>query len=142
MSKIKEVSQDLRDTLLANEQIEKVHFTKTGNHYFNVHEYEERVRAKDGSGYSSRKTGKFYGHLLTEIVEETVNLKGGAIDKKMKLRLMPNPKAEIVETLTREEVLALPVYEEEMEDVPQPQLPQQRRPGKRPYNKKKTETTE
>ena len=137
MSKIKEVSQDLHDTLEVNDHIEKVHFTKTGDHFFNVHEYEERVRAKDGSGYSSKKTGRFFGHMLTEVVEETVNLKGGAIDKKMRLRLMPNPKAEIVETLTRDEVLALPVYEEEMESVPQPQLPQMR--AKRPYNRKAKE---
>lgn len=137
MSKIKEVSQDLHDTLEINDHIEKVHFTKTGDHFFNVHEYEERIRAKDGSGYSSKKTGRFFGHMLTEVVEETVNLKGGAIDKKMRLRLMPNPKAEIVETLTREEVLALPVYEEEMEAVPQPQLPQMR--AKRPYNRKPKE---
>lgn len=134
MSKIKEISQDLHDTLEAHDHIEKVHFTKTGDHYFNVHEYEERVRAKDGSGYSSKKTGRFFGSMLTEVVEETVNLKGGAIDKKMRLRQMPNPKAEIVETLTREEVLALPVYEEELEPVPAPQLPQMR--AKRPYNRK------
>lgn len=134
MTKIKEISQDLHDTLEANDHLEKVYFTERGDHYFNVHEYEERVRAKDGSGYSSRKTGRFFGHMLTEIVEETVNLKGGAIDKKMKLRLMPNPKAEIVETLTREEALELPVFEVEMEPVPQPQLPQMK--PKRSYNRK------
>lgn len=138
MSKIKEVSQDLHDTLESADHIEKVHFTKNGDHYFNVHEYEERVRSKNGSGYSSRKTGRLFGHLLTEIVEETVNLKGGAIDKKMKLRLMPNPKCEITETLTREEVLALDTYETEVDEAPAPQLPR----TKRPYGPRKSKTAE
>lgn len=135
MSKITQISQDLHDTVEANEHIEQVHFTKNGDHYFHVHEYEERVRTKDGSGYSNKKTGRFFGWLKTEVVEETINLKGGAIDKKSRLRMMPNPKTEIVETLTRDQVLALPVYEEEMEVVAQPQLPR----TKRAYNRRPKE---
>lgn len=140
MPKIKEVSQDLHDTLESADHIENVHFTKTGDHYFNVHEYVERIKSKDGTGYSNRKTGRFFGHLLTEVVEETVNLKGGAIDKQLKVRLTANPKCEIVETLTREEVLALPTYELELPEAGSPQLPQQK--SKRAYNRKRSEPAE
>lgn len=140
MSKIKEVSKDLHDTLESAEHIEKVYFTKNGDHYFNVHEFVDRVRMKDGSGYSNKKTGRFFGHLITDIVEETVNLKGGAIDKQLKIRLVPNPKCEIVDTLTREEVLELPTFEMEVEERPLPQLPQQR--AKRPYASRKAKTDE
>ena len=128
---IKEVSQDLHDTLESGEHIEKVYFTKTGDHFFNVHEYEERVKSKDNAGYFNRKTGRLFGGMLTEVVEETVTLRGGAIDKKMFIRNKPNPKTEIAVTLTRDEVLALPIREEDEQEYI-PQLPQRRKPGRKP----------
>lgn len=127
---IKEISQDLHDTLLNNEHIEQVHFTKEGHHYFNVHEFIDRVPMKDQTGYRDKPTGELYGHLLTEVVEEQRNVRG-AIQKELRVRNKRNPKARIVETLTREQALDLAIAEEE-EPVFVAQLPQRRKPGRKP----------
>lgn len=102
---IKEVSQGLHTTLKLNKHIDMVYFTETGEHYFNVHELIERRTGK--------KTGRFFGFLKTEFVEDTVKLRGGGTEKKMRMISVENPATEIAETLTRRDVLALPIFEVE-----------------------------
>jgi hypothetical protein len=104
MSKITEIHPDLRLTLELNENIEEVYFTKTGAHYFNKHELmDER----------GKKTGKFYGWLKTVVKEIIVKDAQGKEKGVLKLVNTANPIAEIVETLQRDELLALPDMEEE-----------------------------
>lgn len=107
MSKITEIHPDLRLTLELNENIEQVHFTKSGAHFFNVHELANE---------RGKKTGKFYGWLKTEVKEIIVKDAQGKEKGVLKLVCIANPIAEIAETLTRDEVLALPDMEfEEVE---------------------------
>lgn len=108
MSKITEIHPDLRLTLELNENIDEVHFTKTGAHFFNKHElFDER----------GKKTGKFYGWLKTQVKEIIVKDGQGKEKGVLKLVNIANPIAEIVETLTRDEVLALP--DMEIEEIQQ-----------------------
>jgi len=108
MSKITEIHPDLRLTLELNENIEEVYFTRNGSHFFNKHE----LMSDKG-----KKTGKFYGWLKTEVTEVLVKDARGQSKPQLKLVNTANPVAEIVETLTREEVLALP--DMELEEVEQ-----------------------
>ena len=94
-SKLKspEALAELQHTLRTNKHIEEVHFTGTGDHYFNTHELVTKGKA----------TGKFYGHLKTN--HEVSKIVGER--KFFKLVSVENPEALIVESLTRDEVLAL-----------------------------------
>lgn len=108
MSKITEIHPDLRLTLELNENIDEVYFTKTGAHFLNRHELiDER----------GKKTGKFYGWLKTQVKEIIVKDAQGKEKGVLKLVCIANPIAEIVETLTRDEVLALP--DMELEEIQQ-----------------------
>jgi hypothetical protein len=88
------ISFELYETLEQNEHIEEVHFTADNQHYFNKHQLE----------------GKAYGFLRTEQV------KSHTVGEKQfyKMVQVPNPKTEIVVTLTREEVLAMEPVDEKL----------------------------
>lgn len=108
MSKITEIHPDLRLTLELNENIEEVYFTKTGAHFFNKYELvDER----------GRKTKRFFGWLKTRVKEIIVKDAQGKEKGVLKLVDVENPATEIVETLTRDEVLALP--DMEIEEIQQ-----------------------
>ena len=127
MAKITEIHPDLRNTLELNEHIEQVHFTKTGAHFFNVHEY---VNEK------GQKSGKLYGYLLTEVREVAVKGDRGKDTTMLKLVTMPNPKTEIAYTLTRDEVLELPDMEIDETQIYNPALANQKRVAKKKAAKK------
>jgi|GEM_PF-3020537 hypothetical protein len=130
MSKITEIHPDLRLTLEVNENIEEVYFTRSGAHYLNRHE----LMTDKG-----KKTGKFYGWLKTEVVEVLVKDARGQSKPTLKLVNTANPIAEIVVTMTRDELLALP--DMEFEEIQQ-RAAERVNPAmanqlvKRPYNKK------
>ena len=84
--------QDLQDTLIVHENIEKVYFPASGNHYFNQFEL------KDEKGKS-----KFYGYLGINIIPILEN------SEKSKRINIPVQKAEIVETKKPRMVLAIKV---------------------------------
>lgn len=86
------VSFDLYETLEDNQHILEVYFTKDNNHFFNKHFFQ----------------GKDYGFLKTEaMLDHVVGEK-----RFYKTVQTPNPKAEIVATLSREQILsAIPVDE-------------------------------
>ena len=81
--------QDLQNTLQANAHIEKVYFAKNGDHFLNVHEL-----VVDG-----KKSGRMFGYLGSELAPDLKSK-----DKKFK-RIDVANNSEIVETLTRDEVL-------------------------------------
>lgn len=90
--KTPEQLKELKDTLRQYPHIEEVHFTDNGNHYFNKHEFIDK-----GKG-----TGKYYGFLNTELrVYKVVGER-----KFFKNQSVPRGDAEIVETLSRNDVLA------------------------------------
>lgn len=80
------ISFDLYDTVEQSEHLSEVFFTKDNRHYFNRHELN----------------GKYYGFLKLEQV------KTHAVGDKQFFKMKPvaNPETEIVETMTREEILA------------------------------------
>ena len=84
--------QDLQDTLIVHENIEKVYFTASGNHYFNQFELK-----------NEKGNSKFYGYLGSDIIPDPKN------PKRSKRINIPVQKAEIVETKTRDEILAIKV---------------------------------
>ena len=122
MAKITAISPDLRATLEESESIEIVHFTAKGDHYFNVHEY---VNEK------GKKSGKFYGYLLSKVVEVVSTDARGNTKATLKLVSVPNPKTEIVCTLTREQALALPDLEVEESAAVNPALANQKKTGRK-----------
>jgi hypothetical protein len=94
--------QDLQESLVTMEHVEKVHFSKNGNHYFNVHELFE-----DG-----KKTGRFFGHLDTKVI-----LDPKSKDKKY-IHVGVANNTEIVETLSADEVLNFKLKVEPGEKTP------------------------
>jgi|SRR5579862_534533 len=104
MSKIKAITEDLRNTLLTNKSIKKIHFNEIGQHFFNVHELLDE---------EGEKTGELYGGLKSEIRETTVKDGRGKTTTKLKLVGVANPASLIVETLTRAEALELPIVKAE-----------------------------
>jgi hypothetical protein len=96
------ISDDLRKTVAANPHIKQVHFTESGDHFFHVHELKEK-----GKG-----TGKYYGHLNFQPVLQKVE----GTRKIYKNGSVANPESEIVETLTRAQVLS--AGKEAKEDKP------------------------
>src|SRR5690242_2603330 len=87
----RKVSEDLQRTVKANPHIQEVHFTKSGQHFFNAHDYKEKGQVK----------GK-YGRLGVE----AVHVRNEGDRKIYKNEFVPLEEYKIVETLTREEVLA------------------------------------
>jgi hypothetical protein len=85
---------ELRDTLINMPHINEVHFTKDGDHFFEVHELNFDKSGKKGL------TTKKYGFLRTEIVPVMIGN-----DKKYKHVNVHTPESEVVETLSREEIL-------------------------------------
>lgn len=94
MAKMK-ISFDLFDTVDQNEHIQEVYFTKDNQHFFNFHELK-------GKKYGSLKTEKVFSHSVGD-------------RKFFKMVQVENKNTLIVETMTREEVLAeIPVDEKEI----------------------------
>jgi hypothetical protein len=87
--------KDLQTTIKKNEHINEVHFSENGDHYYDKHELTDTGNDK-GKG-----TGKYYGWLKTKSIIKTDN-KG---NKRSVMGSVENPEAEIIETLTRQEVL-------------------------------------
>jgi hypothetical protein len=88
------ISEELKQTVAAHPHISEVHFNRLGAHYFNVHEYEGN---KD-----DKRSGKKYGrferqatHVSTEGTRKIYQNKNVPVDSE-----------EIVETMTREQILA------------------------------------
>lgn len=108
----------LQHTLKVSPHIQEVHFTATGEHYFGA----EELTPTDPKG---KKTGpaKKYGYLRTE--PQVSKIVGER--KFFKHVSVATPEAEIVESLSRDEVLD---YEFDAEAMPEVKT------GKR---KKKTE---
>lgn len=95
----------LQQTLRKCPALQEVHFTKTGDHYFEAHEHE----------------GKKYGHLNLE--PRTFSQPDGA--KYQKLVHTSAVDAEIVETLSRDEVLE---YGNKPKEPKQPKEPKEQKP--------------
>ena len=97
--------RDLQQTLAANSHIAEVHFTASGEHFFTAHELE----ARDEKG-KVIKGGKKYGYLECE--PQLWKVQGER--KIFKMQPKHTPDAEIVETLSREDILALKVDVEKL----------------------------
>lgn len=85
------ISADLQKTVAANPHIEEVHFTANGEHFFNVHEHKEK----------GAKTSKKYGRMALDVVPSHMD----GTRQIYKQASVPMPEYEIVETLSREDVL-------------------------------------
>lgn len=83
--------KQLKFTLRKCPHIEEVYFTQEGNHYFNKHDLPG---AKKGDT-------KAYGHL--NVAPVLYKVQGER--KIYKMKSVDTPETEIVETLTREEVM-------------------------------------
>jgi hypothetical protein len=87
------ISQELRETVAAHPHISEVHFTKSGAHYFNVHEYK-----------GEKGKGKKYGRMSLKAIHV-----GNEGDRKLyKNKAVPVESEEIVETLGRDIILKEP----------------------------------
>jgi hypothetical protein len=95
---------ELQQTLITCKHIEEVYFTETGEHFFSKHELVDK----------GKKTGKFYGRLSVEYQE----YKTDGTRKYFKPVSIHTPEALIVETLSREEVLAIKVAVEKETAAP------------------------
>lgn len=85
------ISEELKATIAAHPHIQDVHFTATGEHFFNTHEHKEK----------GAKAAKTYGRLKLEAVHV-----GNEGDRKIyKNQNVPVPETEIVETVSREDIL-------------------------------------
>lgn len=94
--KTEEGLKALQHTLNVCPHIQEVHFTAAGEHYFQV----EELADTDAKGKKMGPTKK-YGYLRTEAkVSKIVGER-----KFYKHASVPTPEAEIVESLTRDEVL-------------------------------------
>jgi len=89
--------KELQETLIACPHIQEVHFTSKGLHYFNKYELDD----EDGNK-------RYFGYLNTSL--EVYKIVGER--KYFKLKSIENPKTEIVETLSRKQILALKVADE------------------------------
>jgi hypothetical protein len=87
------ISDELKRTVGASKHISEVHFTASGEHFFNVHEHVEKGK-KPGAG-------KKYGRMKLEAVPSHVEG-----DRQIfKQSSVPMEEFEIVETLSRDEIL-------------------------------------
>jgi hypothetical protein len=84
------VSQSLQETVNANPHVKEVHFDMKGRHYFNVHTFK-------GVGKAEKDNG-FYAQIG---VKNIVDKEG----KQLRVE-SPNLTTKIVETASREDVLA------------------------------------
>lgn len=82
------VSQALKETVQSMPHIGKVHFNKAGGHYFHVHEFGGK--------------GKKYGFLKLEKTQVGKDANNRPIFKQ---KPVANPAAEVVETLSRDQIL-------------------------------------
>jgi hypothetical protein len=89
------VTQDLKDTLKRYQHIENIYFDKEGNHFLSVHKH--------------KGTGKLY-HRIKDLTGKRTeaNEKGQATSKDVHIYEV-NEDHEIVDTLSREEVLSTPI---------------------------------
>jgi hypothetical protein len=98
---------ELQETLVNNDHIQNVHFAANGDHYFMKHELVKK----------GKQTDKFYGYLGLQY-EPTA--KDPKLFKPVHVEI---PKTEIVETLSREDVLKFKVKsEKETEKVEKPKV--------------------
>lgn len=97
---------ELQNTLKKCPHIQDVHFTENGSHYFDKHELTDTGNDK-GKG-----TGRFFGYLNTKTVIRTDKMG----NKRAVNVSVENPEAEIVETLTREEVLGMKIKKQKGEN--------------------------
>ncbi len=74
------ISKELKETLLINPRIGKVHFTAKGDHYFEVYEHGKRL----------------YGFIATH----NIIVKGAKVEQKI-----PMLNTLIIESIDREDVL-------------------------------------
>lgn len=96
--------EELKDTLTENPHFDKVYFTKTGVHYFHVHELMEK-----GKG-----TGKYYGGLkVVPTLHRVVGEK-----KEYKNKSVHTPATMIVQEMTADEVLDYEFVEQKKESTP------------------------
>lgn len=96
--KTRQQLEDLQATLREYPHIEEIHFTESGDHFFNVHELTEVNKAGKQVG---KGTGKRYGRFkLEDFCYKTVGER--KFYKKVRVH---TPETMIVETLTREQVL-------------------------------------
>ncbi|MFL5807936.1 MAG: hypothetical protein ACJ749_00365 [Flavisolibacter sp.] len=89
------ISKELQDTVKMFPHIEDVHFTASGEHFFNVHEHQ----SVDDKG--KKGVAKKYGRLNLE----AVHVSNDGDRKIYKNKSVPAPETEIVKSLSREEVL-------------------------------------
>ena len=89
----------LQHTLAVSPHIEQVHFTESGDHYFATHEFTPK---------GSKKV-KLYGKLKSEPVLKKVQ----GTREIYKIEPVETPEAEIIETLTRAEILAIELKDSE-----------------------------
>lgn len=104
--------EDLKRTLVAHPHLEVVHFTVDGKYFFNTHELQEK----------GKKTAKSYGfQRLVPTVSKVVGER-----KFFKNKSVHTPEAEIVNSLTADEVLDYEWVEVQEELDPIESLKQQR----------------
>ena len=109
-SKSAEELKELQDTLKKNPHILEVHFTESGSHYF------DKSELTDTGTVTGKGTGRYFGFLSTKVVIRT-----DKVGNKRAVNVsVENPEAEIVETLTREEVLGIKQKKQKNENDLQP----------------------
>lgn len=97
---MREISQELQDTVSENEAIDKVYFDKQGRHYFNAHELSINGRFSNGQ-YDSEKDlfgAGIFSHR--QVIPGVFN-----VDEKTEDVAKGDPKTRIVDILTRDEIL-------------------------------------
>ena len=95
-----QITHELKSTVAAMPHIEEVHFAKNGEHFFNVHKY---VGEK-----GDKNSGKFYGRLDWKPVHV-----GNEGERKIyKSKATPIDELEIVESISREDILSAEAKQE------------------------------
>ena len=88
------VTKGLKETLVNHPEIQHVHFTASGHHFFTVHEYNSAIPGERD------KNGLYARIQVKNLVDEN--------NRVIELK-HPVPSTRIVETATREEVLGAPM---------------------------------
>jgi hypothetical protein len=86
--------EELQTTLKMYPHIQEVHFAGNGDHYFVKHEMKDEKK---------KGTGKFYGYLKCE--QKVKKIVGER--KFYAMSEVHTPETQIVETLTRDKILAM-----------------------------------
>ena len=91
--------KELQNTLNLCHHIQEVHFTANGDHYFHAHEFTQK----------GEKKPTLYGRLKSEPVLKKVQ----GTREIYKIEPVHTPEAEIIETVSREEILAMEIKDNE-----------------------------